>query len=106
MVGVFDSYVQFFQTESYVPLFGHGCTSITIPEAYIYLDSGQLKGLLEGLAGAAWYSQLLAQNFPNRIPDSALTINTALGVAHLVIIFFILFGNIVGLIFWWRGSQE
>ncbi|MCI5064255.1 hypothetical protein MRY87_00870 [bacterium] len=94
LVGIFDFYVQFFQQDGFVPLFGHGCTSITIPEAYIYLDSGQLNGLLEGIAGAAWYSKLLKDAFPKRPNDDALVTNTALGVAHLVIIFLIFVGNI------------
>lgn len=97
LVGAFDTYVQFFQKEGYTPIFGHGCTSITIPEAYIYLDSGQLTGLLEGIAGAAWYSELLRKNNPKREPDAAAIQNTALGVAHLVIIFFVIMGNLVGL---------
>lgn len=97
LVGVFDTYVQFFQKKDYRPIFGHGCTSITIPEAYIYLDSGQLNGLLEGIAGAAWYSVLLNEHFPARIPDSSGILNTGLGVAHLVIIFLIIFGNVTSL---------
>lgn len=94
LVGVFDTYVQFFQREDYKPSFGHGCTSITIPEAYIYLDSGQIQGLLEGIAGAAWYSNLLEQAHPKRKPDSSALINTGLGIAHLVIIMLVLLGNI------------
>jgi hypothetical protein len=91
--GVFDSLIQFFQREGYRPRFGHGCTSITIPEAYIYLDSGQLSGLLEGVAGAAWYAELLNKHFKRSGTDEALKVNTALGVAHLAIIFLILLGN-------------
>ncbi|MDZ4786233.1 MAG: hypothetical protein SGJ02_09175 [bacterium] len=98
LTGVFDSYVQFFQTADYRPLFGHGCTSITIPEAYIYLDSGQLTGLLEGIAGAAWYSKLLSDKFPNRVKDDAILINTGLGIAHLLLIGLIVLGNISGVI--------
>ncbi len=95
LVGVFDSYIQFFQKKNYVPIFGHGCTSITIPEAYIYLDSGQIDGLLEGLAGAAWYSHLLDKNYrKNNMEDIQIT-NTALGVSHLAIIFLIILGNII-----------
>ncbi|RME58195.1 MAG: hypothetical protein D6780_07135 [Candidatus Dadabacteria bacterium] len=97
LVGVFDTYVQFFQKKGYTPKFGHGCTSITTPEAYIYLDSGQLKGLLEGIGGAAWYSYLLKKHYPKRAADSALLINTSLGVAHLAIIFFIVLGNLIAL---------
>ncbi len=95
LVGVFDTYVQFFQSEGYVPIFGHGCTSITIPEAYIYLDSGQLSGLLEGIAGAAWYSKLLSEAYPERSAGMEHINNTALGVAHIVIILFILLGNVL-----------
>lgn len=99
LTGVFNWYIQFFQKAGYVPPFGHGCTSITIPEAYIYLDSGQLSGLLEGIAGAAWYAELLNRNNPGREGDNSQVINTALGVAHLLIILLIIFGNLSPLIF-------
>ncbi len=95
LVGVFDRYLGFFSSKTHRPLFVHGCTSITIPEAYIYLDSKQLDGLFEGIAGAAWYSHLLNKNFPNREPDTALLVNTGLGVAQLLIIVLIIIGNIV-----------
>lgn len=98
LVGVFGSYVQFFQREGFVPTIVHGCTSVTIPEAYIYLDSGQLKGLLEGAAGAASYSKLLTDSYPARPIDSALRISTALGVGHLLIIGLVILGNVVDFI--------
>ncbi len=98
LVGTFDSYVQFFQTKDYRPQFSHGCTSITIPEAYIYLDSGQLNGLLEGIAGAAWYSYRLSDEYKAREEDDAVLINTGLGIAHLLLIGLIILGNISGLI--------
>ncbi len=94
LVGVLDTYIQFFQAGGYVPPIGHGCTSITIPEAYIYLDSGQLRGVLEGISGAAWYSELLRQKNSGRSPDNALISNTALGIAQLIIVALILFGNL------------
>ncbi len=94
LLGMFDAYIQFFQNAEYRPVFVHGCTSITIPEAFIYMDSGQLSGLFEGLAGAAWYSVLLKERYPQRAPDAALRINTGLGVAHLVIIGLIILGNL------------
>lgn len=96
LLGMFDMYIQFLQSKDHRPLFGHGCTSITIPEGFVYLDSGQLNGLLEGIAGAAWYSELLKKKYPERRPDNAGAINTGLGVAHLVIIALILAGNIFG----------
>lgn len=100
LVGMFDMYVAFFQKANYRPVFGHGCTSITIPEAFIYLDSKQLSGLLEGNAGAAWYSKLLNQKFTSRVPDRSEIINTGLGVAHLVVILLIILGNIGGYLTW------
>lgn len=105
LVGAFDLYVQFFQSSRYTPQFGHGCTSITIPEAYIYLDSGQLVGLLEGIAGAAWYSELLRRANVGREVDAAIIINTALGFAHLAIIFLIVVGNLAEFYFSWRSRR-
>jgi len=97
LVDAFDNYVQFFTSKDYTPAFGHGCTSITIPEAFIYLDSGQIQGLLGGLAGAAWYSELLSRHYPERPVDESLMLNTGLGVAQLVVIAFIVLGNLAGL---------
>jgi hypothetical protein len=97
LVGAFDTYVQFFQSREHRPYFTHGSTSITIPEAYIYLDSGQLHGLLEGLAGAAWYAELLGENFPNRLSDEIGVINTGLGIAQLLIMSLVIFGNVMAL---------
>ena len=102
LVGTLDTLLQFFKATDYRPDFVHGCTSITIPQAFIYLDSGQLVGLLEGIAGAAWYSQLLMDNYPNRIRDSSQIINTGLGVAHLVIIALVCFGNVAAICVWRR----
>lgn len=93
LVGTLEPLLQFLKTKDYRPEFVHGCTSITIPQAYIYLDSGQLRGLLEGVPGAAWYSGLLSKANPGRAPDEAQITNTGLGVAHLVIIFLVLMGN-------------
>lgn len=94
LVGVFDTVVQFFQKKGYRPTLVHGCTSITIPEAYIFLDSGQLNGLLEGIAGAAWYSEVLRKNFPLSDNSKLLVTNTALSAAHIMIIMLIIAGNV------------
>lgn len=94
LVGVFDTVVQFLQKDGYRPLLVHGCTSITIPEAYIFLDSGQLRGLLEGIAGAAWYSEVLKSHFPNSDNQRLLVTNTALSAAHIMIIALIVLGNL------------
>jgi len=97
LVGVFDNIIQFFQKNDYRPTIVHGCTSITIPEAYIFLDSGQLKGLLEGIAGAAWYSEVIKEHFPKSENKQLLVTNTALSAAHIVLILLIVLGNIAPL---------
>lgn len=94
LVGTLNAWIQFFQTSDYRPALLHGCTSISIPEAYIYYSSGQLRGLLEGIAGAAWYEQLLQRDYPQRKTGLTLRINTGLAIAHLLIIGLILLGNI------------
>ncbi len=93
LVGTFSTWVQFFQKDGKRPPFVHGCTSITIPEAHIFLSSKQIVGLLEGAAGAAWYEDLLIRHFPQRTVGKALKNNTALAVAQLLIIALVLIGN-------------
>jgi hypothetical protein len=97
LVGTFNTWIQFFQAEGYRPDVIHGCTSITIPEAYIYYVTGQIRGLYEGVAGAAWYDSLLSKRYPNRVPTEAPKINTSLATAHLVILGLIIVGNIQSL---------
>jgi hypothetical protein len=92
LTGVFAMWLQFFQTDTHRPAFVHGCTSITIPEAYIFLDSGQITGLLEGMAGCAYYMELLG--YSKARPHKVMTNMTALSLAHLVVIAFIVIGNI------------
>jgi hypothetical protein len=106
LVGVFDTIVQFFQKKGYRPTLVHGCTSITIPEAYIFLDSGQLNGLLEGIAGAAWYSEVLRQKFPQSDNSKLLVTNTALSAAHIMIILLIVAGNVAPWLVRKRGSRH
>ncbi|MGI6524691.1 MAG: hypothetical protein ACOX2O_05280 [Bdellovibrionota bacterium] len=105
LTGVFDVYIQYFQAGKYKPPFIHGATSISVPGVFIYLDSGQLNGLLEGISGAAWYSELLSKKYKDRAVDSAQVLNTSLGIAHLVIIFLILLGNVVAFVELYRRRQ-
>ena len=102
MQSLLEYYVQFFQKDGKQPLYLHGCTSISVPQAYIYLDSGQMAGLLEGIAGAAWYDKQMQDRYPSRMIGEAQLINTGLGVAQLVVLLFIVVGNIVGFLAWRR----
>lgn len=104
--GMMSLWVQFFQAGNHRPLFLHGCTSISIPEVYNYLLSGQLTAAHEGVAGAAWHDYLLSEKFPAREPTSAISTNTSLSFAQLVIMAFILLGNISLLGGWLQQRSE
>ena len=91
LTNAFNNWLQFFSG----PVFLHGCTSVTIPEAFIFYASQQIRGLLEGIAGAARYEYLLYQKYPQRLKDSiSFRRNTGLSFAQLVILSFIALGNI------------
>jgi hypothetical protein len=65
-----------------------GATGIMSPDLYTFYQSGQLKGLLAGLIGAAEYENLL--NRPG-MANAGLTVQS---VIHLCIILLIIIGNI------------
>lgn len=101
--GVFSVWLQFFQTTSYTPAMVHGCTSITIPEAYIYFSSGQIRGFFEGIAGAAWYEHKLKELYPKRVIDSAQAVNTGTSFAQLLVFALVFVGNSMLLVRWVRS---
>jgi hypothetical protein len=73
--------------EKYRFPFAGGCTAVMAPDLFPFLQSGQLRGLLGGLAGAAEYEGLIGH------PGSATTGMRAQSVTHLIIVAFILIGN-------------
>jgi hypothetical protein len=106
LVGAFNIWLQYFQNEKYKPVFVHGCTSITIPEAYIFYESKQIVGLLEGIAGAAWYEYLLGEKYRNRSGElAAIPTNTGISYAQLVIIGLIVLGNLPPILRLLLGSK-
>jgi hypothetical protein len=85
--GMLPYYVQFIQGVYGTPL-GQGCTGIIGPEQFPYLDSGQLKGSLIGMKGAAEYETLVGyrgKGFKAMIPQS---------IAHILLMVLIVLGNI------------
>ena len=98
LIGGLNRWIQFFQIDDYRVKILHGCTSITIPEAHIYLASGQISGLHEGLAGAAWYDELLSRHYPARERGAATRLNSSLAIAQLLIVGLIILGNVTGFI--------
>ncbi len=65
-----------------------GTTSIQVNEVMPYVQSGQIVGILGGMPGAAEYESLIGQ------PGIGTSGMDAQSVAHVVIVAFIIFGNI------------
>jgi hypothetical protein len=67
---------------------GLACTAVMAPEAYPFLDSRQLAGLLTGMRGAAEYEQLIGS------PGFAVTAMAGQSAAHVFILGLIVLGNL------------
>lgn len=82
--------------EAYISMAGEhkrpmatGCTSVNIPRYTTFIQSGQIKGMIGGLPGAAEYETLIdvkADGTAGMAPQT---------VAHLAIMIFIILGNLV-----------
>ena len=74
-----------------------GSAGIASTGFYPYISSGQLKGMLVGTRGAAEYEDLLRTKFGKRFNDTEMRgqkLLVPLAFGHLVIIFFIVAGNL------------
>jgi len=65
-----------------------GTTAVVTPDCYPYLGAHQIEGLIGGMAGAAAYEKLINH------PDKAVIRMSSQGWAHILIIVFIIIGNI------------
>ncbi len=74
--------------EEMIPIVS-GCTAVSAPEYYAYVNAGQLDGLLGGLAGAAEFEELIG------VMGTATRGMDGQSLAHVVIIFFIVLGNLL-----------
>ena len=82
-----DEWIQFGQ-ERYGFRFAAGVTAVMAPDFFPFLQTGQLAGLLGGLAGAAEYEHLIGRE------GQATAGMRPQSVGHLIIIIFIVFGNL------------
>lgn len=76
-----------------VPISG-GTTAVSAPQFYPYLDTGQMTGLLGGLKGAADYEAMIRAGLEDSPPGTAIPGMAAQSIAHLVIMLFIIIGNL------------
>lgn len=65
-----------------------GTTAVSAPKYYSFVASGQFKGLLGGMKGAAEYEQLVKHE------GTAVTGMSAQSLVHLLIIFLVILGNL------------
>ncbi|MBD3337028.1 MAG: hypothetical protein GF355_16055 [Candidatus Eisenbacteria bacterium] len=83
-----------------------GCTAVSAPKYYAYYKAGQMLGLLGGLKGGSEYEQLLLDAYAGdnprlqRIYDDPKVYTAIKGmdvqtIDHMIIIAFILFGNVI-----------
>ena len=98
-------WVQYACDPKNIPL-SSGCTSIMVTDAIPYVESGQLKGILAGMPGAAEYENLVYNfmknetdnkfilNYDNIYPGKAISRMSAQSLAHVIMVLFIVFGNI------------
>ena len=82
-----DAWVQFAQAR-YNQKIILGGTAVVAPDLYPYLQAGQIVGLIGGMRGAADYEKLVNSVGPATIGMTAQT------VIHIVILIFILLGNV------------
>ena len=80
-------WVQYAVDPTNVPM-STGTTSIQVNEVIAYVQSGQVQGILAGMPGAAEYENLIG------VPGIGTSGMDAQSVAHLVIVLFIVLGNL------------
>ena len=90
-------WVQFACDPNNIPL-STGLTSVMVTDIVPYVDSGQIKGILAGMPGAAEYESLVNDELKkinkDGEPGKATSMMAAQSIAHVVIVIFIIFGNI------------
>lgn len=84
-------WVQQVQARFHLPI-AAGVTAVSAPEFYPYLQSGQLRGLLGGMAGAAEYEALRREAAG---PGTAQRGMDAQSLAHVFVALCIVAGNLV-----------
>lgn len=82
-----SSYVKMIGTPLGIPVTG-ACFAVSIPESMPLVQAGQLTGLLKGMRGAAEYEVLIKK------PGTASAGMDAQSLTHLLIIAFVVIGNI------------
>ena len=90
-------WVQYACDPNNIPL-STGCTSIQVTDIMPYVENDQIRGILAGMPGAAEYESLVETELQKMEiagkPGEASGMMAAQSIAHVVIVLFIIFGNI------------
>lgn len=89
-VGLMGYWISYLTTPKHIPLI-YCPTAVMSAGAYPYLDSGQLKGMLNGVMGAVQYETLVGLD---DVATDASASSWALSAAHIYIILLIVLGNL------------
>lgn len=84
---------------------GAGVTAVSAADAYPYLQTGQLTGLLGGMKGASEYEFLVKQKGYSQQFSPASQAMDSQSLAHLLILILIVIGN-VGYFFTRKGTRK
>ena len=87
---------------------GGGCTAVSAPQLYPYYPN-QMIGLMGGIKGAAEYESHIRKQYPDVLgdcPTPGMNMMVAQMVAHIVIMLFIVFGNVMYFVFRSRGRKQ
>ena len=90
-------WVQYACDPKNIPL-STGVTSIQVTDILPYVENGQIRGILAGMPGAAEYESLVEVELKEMElsvkPGKASGMMAAQSIAHVVMVLFIIFGNI------------
>jgi hypothetical protein len=90
-------WVQYACDPKNIPL-STGVTSIQVTDILPYVENGQIRGILAGMPGAAEYESLVEAELREMElsvkPGKASSMMAAQSIAHVIIVLFIIFGNI------------
>ncbi len=90
-------WVQYACDPKNIPL-STGCTSIQVTDIMPYVENDQIRGILAGMPGAAEYESLVEAELQKMEisgkPGEASGMMAAQSIAHVIIVLFIIFGNI------------
>lgn len=85
-----EIWISYFSRPTGIPLI-YCPTAVMAAEAYPYLDAGQIKGMLNGVIGAAQYETLIGRG---DVATDASATAWALSGAHIYILLLIVIGNL------------